>query len=366
MRRAAIGLFIATLAACGASSSPPPPPNPAGLAETVDTIVRAAMQRSAVPAVSVGLAKDGVTIYVQSYGLADVTTDEAATTATAFELASVTKQFTAALILQLQESAQLHVDDQATTYLPQYGLPPAITIRMLLNHTSGLADYTNFPAFQGWYVSGVAEPTALQAIAAAPLDSTPGTAWEYSNSNYFVLGAIIEHITGQSYALNLQQRIFVPLGLMSATYQVPPTPPGALGYTRSGGSIMPIRMADRSALFAAGALSADVEDLLGWDHALFSGAVVTPASFAQMITPAPIGMGGGSFYGFGLVLDTFEGHRRAWHNGFINGFLAYNEIFLDDGLSLAVLTNGDFIDQQALGDAIYAAVCDAPAFAARC
>lgn len=366
MRHAAILLLTAVLAACSSGGVSAPAPHAVTLGESVDNVVRAAMQRSGVPAVAVGLARDGVSIYVQSYGLADMSGGEAASADTIFELGSVTKQFTAALILQLQEAGQLHVDDSVTLYLPKYALPPAITIRMLLNHTSGLADFTNFPAFQQWYVTGVPEGTVVEAISAAPLDYAPGTAWEYSNSNYFLLGAIVEEITGQSYAANLQQRIFAPLGLMSATYQLPPTPPGALGYTNRGGSVVPIRMANRSSLFAAGALSADVQDLLGWDHALYSGAVVTPASFAQMITPASIAMGGGSFYGFGLVLDSFAGRRRAWHNGFINGFLAYNEIFLDNGLSLAVLTNGDFIDQQALGDAIYAAVCQAPAFSVRC
>ncbi|MBV9344431.1 MAG: beta-lactamase family protein [Gammaproteobacteria bacterium] len=328
--------------------------------------MRAAMQRSGVPAVSVGLARGGVPIYVQSYGLADVSHGAAASPDTVFELGSVTKQFTAALILQLQEAGQLHVDDPAVLYLPQYSLSAGITLRMLLNHTSGLPDFTNFPAFQDWYVNGVAEATVLEAIGAAPLDHPPGTAWEYSNSNYFVLGVIIEKVTGQSYALNVQQRILAPLGLASITYRLPQVPPGAVGYTDSGGSVVPIRMADRSALFAAGALSADVKDLLGWDHALYSGAVVSQASFGQMVTPAPIGMGGGSFYGFGLVLDNFAGRPRAWHNGFINGFLAYNEVFLDDGLSLALLTNGDFIDQQALGDAIYDAVCNSSAYAALC
>lgn len=368
MQRTGIVLLFATLAGCGGgdNGTSASAPNSATLSDTIDNIVHAEMQQSGIPAMAVGLAKGGLPVYVKSYGLADVETGEAAMTGTIFELASLTKQFTATLVLQLQESGRLHMDDKAATYLPQYGLSPSITIRMLLNHTSGLADYLSFPAFQNWYVAGVPDETVLTAIGSAALDSPPGTAWAYSNSNYFVLGAIIEQVTGQSYAVNLQQRIFTPFGLTSAHYDLPPAPPAALGYSLRSGTVAPVRLANRSALFAAGAVSADVNDVLNWDHALFSSAVLSAGSFEEMTTPAAIGVGDGSYYGFGLFLDIFRGRRRTFHTGDIDGFLAYNEVFLDNGFSLVVLMNGDFVDQQALGDRIYDAVCGSPTFTALC
>lgn len=124
-------------------------------------------------------------------------------------------------------------------------------------------------------------------------------------------------------------------------------------------------MADRSALFAAGALSSDVADVLKWDQALYSGTAVSAASFKVMTTAAPVSVQA-TPYGFGLALDPYRGRPRAYHTGYINGFLSYNELFLDDGFALVVLMNADFDDQQALGDSVYDAICGAPQFAATC
>jgi CubicO group peptidase (beta-lactamase class C family) len=359
---AAVMALAAALVGCGSGSARTGVPSGSpSVADTVDSIIRAEMQRTGVPAISLGLAKNGSVIYAQSYGVANLQTGDPATRGTVFEIASLTKQFTAALILQLQEQGLLTVDDPVAMRLPGYGFPSDVTIAMLLHHASGLPDYLDLPAFQQWYFTGVSEPTVLAAIAQAPLQFAPGTSWTYSNSNYFVAGAIIEKLTGLSYAENLAQRIFGPLAMSNTYYELAPAPPAAAGYTVRGGVVAPVSLGARSSLFAAGALSADIGDLLVWNHALFSGAVVSPASFKLMTTPAAIGAGDGSFYGFGLFLDTYQGRPRAFHTGDINGFLSYSELFLDDGFSLVLLMNADFDDQQALGDKVYGAVCGGPA-----
>jgi CubicO group peptidase (beta-lactamase class C family) len=368
-RTAALGctfLLALLLVSCGSDSASTPNSGGDTLPATIDNVIRTEMQRRSLPAVAIGLAKNGVVIYLQSYGVSNLGSGEPAAPATVFELASLTKQFTAALVLQLHEEGRLGLDDSLASRLPQYGFSPAITIRMLLNQTSGLPDYLNLPEFQQWYVSGVPEPTVLNAISHMALQFEPGSAWQYSNSNYFLLGAVIESVTNQSYAETLAQRIFAPLALGSTYYALPPAPPAALGYTLGGGgAVSLVRMADRSALFAAGALSADVADVLKWDQALYSGTAVSAASFKEMTTAAPVSVQA-TPYGFGLALDRYRGRPRAYHTGYINGFLSYNELFLDDGFALVVLMNADFDDQQALGDSVYDAICGSPQFAATC
>jgi D-alanyl-D-alanine carboxypeptidase len=159
---------------------------------------------------------------------------------------------------------------------------------MLLNHTSGLADYTTFPSYLGWATNGVSEATLLTAVSQAPLLFHPGTQWSYSNSNYFALGAVIEKVTGQSYEANLEQSVIQPLALTSTYYSLPPPPQSAIGYTMSTtGGIVPALVVNRSAPFAAGALSSSVIDFVAWDNALINGQVISAASFKEMTTPIP-------------------------------------------------------------------------------
>ena len=191
----------------------------------------------------VALAKNGTLLYAQAYGNSDIATHSATQTNTIFEIGSITKQFTAALIMKLQEQGELHVDDSISAYLPDYKFPSAITLRMLLTHTSGLANYTTFAQYPGWAIDGVSEATILSAVSQIPLLFTPGTQWSYSNSNYFVLGVIIEKLTGQSYAANLQQSIFQPLGLTNTYFSLPPPAQSAVGYTWNGTSVVPALVA---------------------------------------------------------------------------------------------------------------------------
>src|SRR5215469_5857150 len=144
-------------------------------------------------------------LYVRGYGTSDLATARPNQSSTVFEIGSITKQFTAALIMQLQEQGKLHIDDSAASYLPGYSFASAITIRMLLNQTSGLADFTNFGNFGQWVLDGVSEPDALTEIAQAGLQFTPGSRYDYSNSNYYLLGSIIEKVSGEAYAVDLQQ-----------------------------------------------------------------------------------------------------------------------------------------------------------------
>jgi D-alanyl-D-alanine carboxypeptidase len=362
-------LLAIGLAGCGGgggSATSSSPQQLVTLGGLVDPLATAAMKQQNIPGMTVALAMNGTMLYAQAYGDSNIATSSAAQTSTIFEIGSITKQFTASLIMQLQEQGALHVDDSIQSYLPQYNFPSAITLRMLLNHTSGLANYTTFSQYPGWAANGVSEQTILSAVSQTPLLFSPGTQWSYSNSNYFALGAIIEKLTGQSYADNLAQHIFKPLGLTNTYFSVPPSTQSAIGYTSNGTNLIPALVCNRSTAFSAGALSSNVLDLVAWDHALTTGQVVSPASFTLMTTPVNPSIPGGGSYGFGLFLRSFAGHPTIWHSGGINGFSAETDVFLDSGLAVVVLTNSDKADPDSIATTIMGSVCASAQFGKDC
>ena len=370
-----LAIFLASLiilfflVGCGGSAAapaPPPPQQQASLGTTVDAVATAALDQQKIPGMTVALAKNGTMLYVQGYGVSDLTTHQATPTNEIFEIGSVTKQFTAALIMKLQEQGQLHVDDSITTYLPEYNFPAAITLRMMLSHTSGLADFTNFPQLGDWIKHGVSEATVLTAISQAPLQFQPGSQYQYSNSNFFALGTIIEKLTSKSYADNLDQSIFQPLNLQNTYYALPPADHSAAGYTNNGAGLVPAILWDRSAAFAAGALSTNVYDLVTWDNALIHGKVVSPDSFKAMTASNGFTTPEGGSYGFGLALSTFNGRQVIWHNGQIGGFTAETAVLLDSGFAVVVLTNDQDADTDSIVLKIMNTVCNPAQLAGSC
>ena len=355
------------LVGCGGSSGSPPILPPAtSLGATVDAVAQAAMQQQGMPGMTVALAKKGTVLYVQGYGVSDLTTHQTTQPSVLFEIGSITKQFTAALIMKLQEQGHLHVDDSISTYLPEYNFPSAITLRMMLTHTSGLADFTNFSQLGDWVRHGVSEATVLMAVSQSPLQFQPGTQYAYSNSNFFALGTIIEKLSGQSYAADLEQYILRPVGLTNTYYVLPPAPQSATGYTNNGSGLVPAILWDRSVAFAAGALSSNVYDLVAWDDALLNGKIVSPASFKAMTTSNGFAIPGGGSYGFGLALATINGRPVIWHNGQIGGFTTENAVFLDSGFAVVVLTNDQDANPDDVVLKIINAVCDSSQLAGNC
>ena len=355
---------VLALQDCGGSSSQTA--QPSELPMIVDGVVHSSMQQSRVPGIAVAIAKNDKMLYVQGYGVADLNTHQAMQPGVIFEIGSITKQFTSALIMKLQEQGRLHITDSIASYLPEYGFPATITIRMLLTHTSGLANYTDFSQLGQWIQNGVAEATVLSAVSQSPLQFQPGTKYSYSNSNFFALGTIIERVTGQSYATNLDQIIFQPLAMQSTYYVLPPAGLSATGYTNNGAGLQPAFLWDRSAAFATGALSSNVYDLVTWDNALRHGLVVTPDSFKAMTMSNGFVDSGGNTYGFGLALYTFENHPIMWHSGQIGGFYTENVVFLDTGFTVVVLTNDQDVDTDPLALAIMNAVCGSAQLSANC
>src|SRR5581483_11657938 len=265
MKRLALSLATGVLTLCcgcggGSSATPgtkyagtcPPlatPSNaPGSIGAIVDALAAKEITAQGLPSLTIEVAKQGVPLYSQAYGYADSATCRPAEIATAYEIGSVTKQFTAAAVLQLAQRQQLDIDSPVISYLPGYAFDSRITLRMLLNQTSGLQDYLNLPQSAGW-VHGVDLKTVLDAIAGVPTMFDPGSAYAYSNSNYYVLGAVIEAVSGTAYGDYLSAAILGPLGLESTSVTAP------------SGAAAPFAtptVADPSYFFSAGALWSNV------------------------------------------------------------------------------------------------------------
>jgi CubicO group peptidase (beta-lactamase class C family) len=290
----------------------------------------------------VALVRQNDTLAFTARGLADIARGVPATPETIYRLGSLTKQFTAAAIMQLVEHDSIRLEDAATTYLPELGpLHAGITVHELLNHTSGIGDYTNEHI----------PPESLAArLSTRPLESDPGTRFHYSNSGYIVLGLILERVTHQPYATMIRRRFVVPLGL-SETGACRTDGRVATGYTAKAGMLAPAEPADRYA-FSAGGLCSTVGDLLRWTQNLVAGRVVSPASYARMTTPDRMPDGTTLRYGFGLVIGHDRTHAVIGHEGGIQGFTAEQTILPDDSVVVLLLTNTEGANLERLADAM--------------
>ena len=293
-------------------------------AAKIDAIVRQYVDNKQFNG-TVLVAEKGQVIFKKGYGMANMEWAIANTPDTKFRLGSITKQFTAMLIMQLVEQGKLELAEPITTYLPDY--PKAtgskITTHHLLTHTSGLPNYTNIPKFFETLSRDPFTPTEfLKKFQDMPLDFEPGSKFSYSNSGYFLLGALIEKVTGKPYAQVLQEGILTPLQLRDTGYDLfaPIMPKRAAGYEKAGGNYVNAAYLDMSIPYAAGSLYSTIEDLYKWDQALYTDKLLSAAGKATMFTPFKDGYA----YGWG-VGKTKVGERKdsllvISHGGGINGF----------------------------------------------
>jgi CubicO group peptidase (beta-lactamase class C family) len=313
----------------------------AGLAARIDPIAAAILADAPAAAMSVAIARGGRIVFAKGYGVADRERKRAATAATVYRIGSVTKQYTAALILKLVEDGRLTLEDPLLQHLPDYpSQAKAVTIRHLLTHTAGIYNYTDAA-----FVAQAARPLTLAQLialfAAKPLDFEPGTKWAYSNSGYVLLGAVAEKVAGKPYRTLVEERLLGPAGLAHTGYSPdqPSRPEEAAGYALKDGRLGPAAPISMTSPYAAGALCANVIDLASWSLALHQGRVVQKESLLQMTTPVALS-GGGTFpYGFGLMMGEADGHEVIAHGGGINGFVSHLAYYPKDDLTVAVLCN---------------------------
>ena len=318
---------------------------PADFKARADAIVEAAYPANG-PGAAVIVTRGGQTVYSAGRGLADVQARRPITPDTVFRLGSITKQFTAALILQLVQEGRISLDDPISRFFPDYPQPGgAATVRQLLNHTSGIQSYTAIP---GWMVEeNTNRPyTTAEMIALfrdRPSPTPPGQAWAYNNSGYVMLGAIVEAVTGKPWHEVLAERITGPLGLESIGYGVDRESGAAMarGYTEADGEVRPARRIHMSVPHGAGALVGTVGDLAKWAHALHHGRVVSPALYTAMTSPASLPEGRTHPYGFGVGLDEVRRRPTIRHGGGIFGFNTDSLYIPSEDVFVAVFANSD-------------------------
>lgn len=310
------------------------------LAARVDSMIRAEVTTGPLAGVAAAAVRGRDTLVMQGWGYADVENATPVTPATVFRIGSITKQFTSALVMRLVERGTLSLDDTLGKLVPN--VPPLwrrVTLRQLLNHTSGIHNYTASRKWLPRWREDMSPDTIVSLVRDDTLDFAPGTKWSYDNTGYVLLGMVLDRATHVPYPTLVHDSLVAPLGLAATEYcwERPIIPHRAAGYDRVGKGLLNTQYLSMTQPYAAGALCSTVGDLLRWTAALSSGRVVSAASYATMTRPTGAAMG--SHYGFGLVVDTMGGHRRIHHDGGINGFISSLDYYPDDSLTVVVLSN---------------------------
>jgi CubicO group peptidase (beta-lactamase class C family) len=301
--------------------------------------------------------RDGNAILDKGYGSADLEWNIPNAPDTRFRLGSITKQFTAASILLLEERGKLKVEDPISKYMPDE--PAAwknITFFHLLTHTSGIPSFTSFPDYNELQSRPVTPEQLVTRFRDKPLDFQPGEKWDYSNSGYALLGYLLEKISGETYCDFLQQNIFTPLAMhdTGCDRNSIVLPRRASGYTPGPHGLENSGYIDMTVPFSAGELYSTTGDLLRWQQALFGGKLLNPASLKKMTTPFK------ENYGFGLEIKTIKGYERISHGGGINGFNTFEAWYPQEKLSVIVLSNVNGNSPEEISDRLASVMHNEP------
>jgi D-alanyl-D-alanine carboxypeptidase len=329
-------------------------------AAKIDSDMNAAIARRQVMGMTIAILRDGAVVYERGYGQRNVADNLPATITTRYEIGSITKQFTASGIMQLVDAGKVSLTAPVATYLPSAPHASEITVRQLLSHTSGLPDY-----LEGKDVVAEAGKPAtfdrlIARIAGMPLHFTPGTKYEYSNTNYLLLGRIIEVASGEPYERYIFDRVLsrAPGANFATIADESKLPEMATGYA-DGKPSPPL---DDSWAWSAGNLVGTVGDMIAWDAALTSGAVVSAQDYATM-TSVQTPPGAQLPYGFAFVADRYDDEPRIWHNGGTFGFNTSDQLYPDQRTRIIVFTNDAGGSANALGqrifDDLYPAIAEA-------
>ncbi len=333
---AALSLCAATFAAAQAVNDLPP-----DVSARMTAAIHDVMATTQVPSASIGIVENGRIVYVQAFGEARLAPPLPATPSMHYAIGSISKQFTVAAVMLLQQQGKLSIDDPVSKWFPELTRSNEVTLRNLMSHTSGYEDY----APQDYTIPEWTKPSSADKIvhewATKPLDFDPGTQYQYSNTNFNIVGLIVQKVSGEPFWQFLEKNVLEPVGLSHTIdldtqhNQLEPT-----GYFRHAlGPLRPALMEAPGWYFADGEMAMPVSDLLKWDISVMNQTLLDSASYAAMEAPTTLKNGKTSNYGLGLSTGMYNGHKIVSHSGEVGGFVAANYVMPDDKLALAVLTN---------------------------
>jgi CubicO group peptidase (beta-lactamase class C family) len=310
----------------------------------IDAAAEEVLKATGVPSASVAVVRGGKVAYVKAYGMARLEPPMPAAPGMQYSIGSISKQFTATVVLLLMQDERLRLDDPVGKYLPGLTRANEVTIRQVLSMTSGYQDY--WP--EDYVMTSMMKPVTPQQIldmwAKKPLDFEPGTEWQYSNTNYVIAGRIAEIAGGKPLFEQLQERIFRPLKMTgvfnSDASRLPANDPTGY-YQHALGPLRPAPKEGQGWVFAAGELAMPASDLAVWNISMMNRTVLAPASYDEMFNEVKLKNGKGTGYGLGVQVGDRNGHRYIEHSGEVSGFVSENIVFPDDKASVTVLTNED-------------------------
>lgn len=324
-------------------------------ADKVDDYIRGEMDRQHIPSLALAVLRNGETVKSAAYGVANIEANLPARLETVYQLQSITKTFTATAIMMLVEEGKIALDDKVTKYVE--GLPACceeITVRHLLSHTSGIKDFINEPTVD--LRKDISAQGVVKSLTDLPLNFAPGEKYSYSNTGYHLLGMIIHKVTGKLWHEFVKERIFDPLGMndtrvISLLHIITNR---AAGYVwenerlQNGHFVAPTILA-----YAGGGIRSTVLDMAKWDAALYTERLLKRSTLEQMWTSAKLNDGKNAGYGFGWVVGEFRGRGQISHTGsHMTGFKTVMMRFLDDKLTVIVLTNQRGAEQVKIGQGV--------------
>jgi len=333
-------LVLAALATCTLFAQ-----LPAEQEKKLDDKISSSLRTTGAPSVSVAVVEDGKLAYAKAFGTADLAEGRPASVETRYAVGSISKQFTAAALLMLEEQGKLSLDDRVSQYFPDLTRAGEVTIRQLLSHTSGYEDY----APQDYIIPEWTRPTTPEAVldhwAKKPLDFDPGTKWQYSNTNFVLAAQIFEKVSGRSLVQFLREKIFAPLDMQSASAWPPGQPADATAYTRY--AVGPPRPAQREAAgwyYGAGELAMTPTDLAKWDIAFLGRKILSARSWDELTREVKLTNGDSTHYALGLGVGEIDDMPMFEHGGEVSGFISSNTVFPTRQGAVVVLSNQDVVN----------------------
>ncbi len=310
----------------------------------IDSAAAQVLRETGTPSVSVAVVMHGRIVYAKAYGDARLDPAVPAKADMRYAIGSISKQFTSAAILLLEQEGKLSLDDPVSKWFPELTDANEVTVREILSHTSGYQDFWPQDYVPPMMLKPMPPQEILDKWAKKPLDFKPGTRWQYSNTNFVIAAQIVEKIAHEPFFTFLHKNVLGQLGLSSAVNfdKGMMTSEDPQGYMRYGlGPLRPAPEEGAGWMAGAGELAMTASDLAKWDISIIDQSLLSPGSYKQLETEVLLKNGVGTHYGLGVSVGVMDGHRMISHSGEVSGFTAFNAVFPDDSAAVVALTNQD-------------------------